>query len=79
MYHKRNVDKHGGMGMVENTASGTAINNMSYEWGYPNSCPYYLPCGYCSKMCRQCVQHNTWTYTTTTATLNAKGDNESGS
>ena len=80
MYHKRNVDRHGGMGMVSNQPNGTAINNMTYTYGCPNSCPYYLPCGYCSKMCRQCVKYNGWTYTTTSASTVDLGDkNEGGS
>ena len=80
MYHKRNVDRHGGMGMVSNQPNGTAINNMTYTYECPNNCPYYLPCGYCSKMCRPCFRQNGWTYTTTSASTVDLGDkNEGGS
>lgn len=43
----------------------------------PNvNCPYYLPCGYCSKMMRPCINSGgyTITYTTGTSTTNIQGE-----
>lgn len=73
-----------GTRIVSNQPSGTAINNMVYTYGCPNSCAYYLPCGYCSKMCRPCFKPNGWTYTTTasstaSSTVNLGNNNESRS
>lgn len=59
----------------------TPTDNMVYHTDiYPNGCPYYLPCGYCSKMYRPCFRQNGWTYTTTASSTIDLGDkNESGS
>lgn len=64
---------------IYNEQSKTAINSLSYIYGCPNSCPYYLPCGYCSKMYRPCIKNNGWSYVTTTHDINLGSNNESGS
>lgn len=57
---------------MNNSNSNTAINNYNANNYNVYNCPYRLPCGYCTKLYRDCPK--TPTYVTYNQTTGIKGE-----